>query len=70
MKIQDKVHYKDKLGNDLCEHEVFVHDSGKCYARVGNGMTSPRHVNGKTMFVDGEMKIFWLLPGQMTPFKL
>ncbi|QIG69635.1 hypothetical protein EVB81_066 [Rhizobium phage RHph_I46] len=70
MITKDKVHYKDKLGNNLCENEVFVHEDGRCYARVGNGMTSPRHVNGKTMFVNGDRKIFWFLPSEMTPFEL
>ncbi|AIK68322.1 hypothetical protein P10VF_109 [Rhizobium phage vB_RleM_P10VF] len=64
-------HFKDKLGNNLSDNEVFVHEDGKCYALMGSGMTSKeKSIQKPTMFVNAEAQIVWKLSSEMTPFTL
>ncbi|QNH71587.1 hypothetical protein PP938_gp144 [Rhizobium phage AF3] len=69
--MENFYHFKDKLGNNLNAHEVFVHEDGKCYALMGSGVTSKKkYTEEPTMFVNAEAKIVWKLSSEMTPFTL
>ncbi|QGZ14063.1 hypothetical protein PP939_gp017 [Rhizobium phage RL38J1] len=63
--------FKDKLGNNLRDNEVFVHEDGKCYVPMGSGVTSKlKNLEKPTMFVNADAKIVWKLSTEMTPFTL